>query len=340
MLRTKLLGMKRKHKRLLQVFTDVLLIWTALWLAFVVRLGIDELVNPVGEHLWLFVPPPLASIPLFIRFGMYRAVIRYLGNHALWAIAKALSLSALLLALAVYWYRETPAVVRRSLVFNYWWLSLIMIGGLRLFMRQFFLGDCYSVGLPIPFVASDNSVPKVAIYGAGAAGNQLLNALRMGRLYRPVAFIDDDHNLAGRVIAGLRVYTPKHTRQMIDETGASQVLLAIPSASRARRREVLAHLERYPLHVRSVPAIMDLVSGHVKVEDIQEVDIADLLGRDPVAPRVDLFERCIRGQAVMVTGAGGSIGSELCRQIVTQAPTTLILSDHSEFNLYSIHREL
>lgn len=340
MLRTKLLGMKRKHKRLLQVFTDVLLVWLALWLAFVVRLGIDELVNPLGEHLWLFIAAPLVSIPLFIRFGMYRAVMRYLGNDALWAITKAVTLSALLLALAVYWYRETSAVVPRSLVFNYWWLSLIMIGGLRLFMRQFFLGDWYSVGLPLPFVGQDSGVPKVAIYGAGAAGNQLLNALRMGRLYRPVAFIDDDHNLAGRVIAGLRVYTPKHIQQMIDETGASQVLLAIPSASRARRREVLAHLEQYPLRVRSVPAIMDLVSGQVKVEDIQEVDIADLLGRDPVAPRVDLFERCIRGQAVMVTGAGGSIGSELCRQILTQSPTVLILFEHSEFNLYSIHREL
>src|SRR5690606_16726722 len=151
MLRTKLLGMKRKHKRLLQVFTDVLLVWLALWLAFVVRLGIDELVNPLGEHLWLFIAAPLVSIPLFIRFGMYRAVMRYLGNDALWAITKAVTVSALLLALAVYWYREAPAAVPRSLVFNYWWLSLIMIGGLRLFMRQFFLGDWYSVG-PLPFV--------------------------------------------------------------------------------------------------------------------------------------------------------------------------------------------
>jgi len=340
MLRTKLLGMKRKYKRLLQVFTDVLLVWLALWLAFVVRLGIDDLVNPLGEHLWLFIAAPLVSIPLFIRFGMYRAVMRYLGNDALWAIAKAVSLSALLLALAVYWYRDTPALVPRSLVFNYWWLSLIMIGGLRLFMRQYFLGDWYSVGLPIPFVGQESGVPKVAIYGAGAAGNQLLNALRMGRLYRPVAFIDDDRNLSGRVIAGLRVYSPKHIQQMIGETGATQILLAIPSASRARRRDVLANLERFPLHVRSVPGIMDLVSGHVKVEDIQEVDIADLLGRDAVEPRTDLFELCIRNQSVMVTGAGGSIGSELCRQILSQRPTTLVLFEHSEFNLYSIHREL
>ena len=156
----------------------------------------------------------------------------------------------------------------------------------------------------------------------------------------PVAFIDDDPGLANRVIAGLRVYSAKHMSQLIEETRASEVLLAIPSASRARRREILSVLERYPLHVRSVPGFMDLASGRVKVEDVQEVDIADLLGRDAVAPQKALFERCIRDQVVLVTGAGGSIGSELCRQILTLGPVTLLLFDHSEFNLYSIHSEL
>jgi UDP-N-acetylglucosamine 4,6-dehydratase len=181
---------------------------------------------------------------------------------------------------------------------------------------------------------------KVAVYGAGAAGNQLATALRAGRVMQPVAFIDDDDGIATRVIAGLQVYKPKHIQQMIEETGAQEILLAIPSASRARRREILEFLEGLPLHVRSVPGYMDLATGRVKVEDIQEVDIADLLGRDAVPPRRDLFERCISGQSVMVTGAGGSIGAELCRQILGNNPTVLILLDHSEFNLYSIHAEL
>lgn len=340
MFRERLLGLKRRHKRLLQVVVDVLLVWLALWLAFVVRLGTDDLVDPLGGHLWLFILAPLLAIPLFIRLGMYRAVMRYLGNDALLIIAKAVSLSALLLALAVYWYRDAPALVPRSLVFNYWWLSLVMIGGLRLLMRQYFMGDWYAAGLGIPFVGRDDGLPRVAIYGAGAAGNQLAAALRMGKSMRPVAFIDDDDSIANRAIAGIKVYKPKHIQQMIDETGASEVLLAIPSATRGRRREILATLEPFPLHVRSVPGFMDLASGRVKVEDIQEVDIADLLGRDAVAPRAELFERCIRSQVVMVTGAGGSIGSELCRQIVTQGPATLILFEHSEFNLYSIHQEL
>lgn len=335
-----LLGLKRRHKRFLQVTMDVGLVWLALWLAFFVRVGSSDLIEPLGGHLWLFILSPLLAIPLFVRLGMYRAVLRYMGNDALWAITKAVTLSALLLALAVYWYRDAPALVPRSLVLNYWWLSLLLIGGLRLVMRQYFLGGWYFAGMGLPFRSREDSLPRVAIYGAGSAGNQLLSALRLGRSMRPVAFIDDDDSIANRIIAGLKVYKPKHIQQMIDESGATEVLLAIPSASRARRRDILAALESFPLHVRSVPGFMDLASGRVKVEDIQEVDIADLLGRDAVAPQAELIARCIRGRVVLVTGAGGSIGSELCRQIITQAPAALILFEHSEFNLYSIHQEL
>lgn len=339
-LRTHLVTLPRRYKRLIQIVVDIALVWVALWLAFVVRLGHSNSIEPFAGHAWLFVLAPLIAIPLFVRFGMYRAVMRYFGNDALLAIVKAISISALLLALCVYWNQGAPKVIPRSMVFNYWWLSLVMIGGLRLLMRQYFMGGWYSSEQPGNFSARDAGLPKVAIYGAGAAGNQLVAALRLGRGMRPVAFIDDDSGIATRVIAGLRVYTPKHIQQMINETGADEILLAIPSASRARRREVLGLLEPYPLHVRSIPGFMDLASGRVKVDDVQEVDIADLLGRDAVPPQQALFERCIRGQVVMVTGAGGSIGSELCRQIVATGPTTLLLFEHSEFNLYSIHREL
>src|SRR5690606_38096071 len=183
-------------------------------------------------------------------------------------------------------------------------------------------------------------LPKVAVYGAGAAGNQQGAALRMGRAMRPVAFIDDDDSIATRTIAGLKVYKPKHIEQMLEESGEEEVLQALPSASRARRREILAMLEPYSVHVRSIPGFMDLASGRVKVEDVQEVDIADLHVRYAVELQPELFERCIRGQVVMVTGAGGSIGSELCRQILFSQPTILILFDHSEYNLYCIHQEL
>src|SRR5471032_250291 len=339
-LRTWLLKLPRHQKRLIQVLADVILVFLALWMAFLVRLGIDEMVNPVKMHLWLFLAAPVVAIPLFINFGMYRAVMRYFGNDALIAIIKAVSLSALLLAVVVYVYSNHQVVVPRSIIFNYWWLSLVMVGGLRLAMRQYFLGDWFGTAQHMPFTNRDDGLPKVAIYGAGSAGNQLVAALRMGRAMRPVAFIDDDSGIADRNIAGLQVYKPKHIQQMIDATGAQEILLAIPSSSRGRRREILALLEGYPLHVRSVPGFMDLASGRVKVDDIQEVDIADLLGRDAVPAQGDLLEHCIKTQVVLVTGAGGSIGSELCRQILTLGPRTLLLFEHSEFNLYSILSEM
>ncbi|WP_150785508.1 polysaccharide biosynthesis protein [Pseudomonas fluorescens] len=339
-IRAFLLGLPRRQKRLIQVVTDILLVWIALWGAFIVRLGIDEIMNPFRVHLWLFICAPIVAIPLFIRFGMYRAVMRYFGNDALIAIIKAVSLSSLILALVVYWYSNHSAVVPRSIIFNYWWLSLVIIGGLRLCMRQYFMGDWFTAAQHVPFSNREDGLTKVAIYGAGMAGNQLVAALRMGRVMRPVAFIDDDGGIADRVISGLQVYKPKHIQQMINVTGAEEILLALPSSTRARRREILNLLEEFPLHVRSVPNFMDLASGRVQVDDIQEVDIADLLGRDAVPAQAHLMARCITGKVVMVTGAGGSIGSELCRQIVNLSPATLLLFDHSEFNLYSVLTEL
>ena len=339
-LRAFLLALPRRQKRVIQVFTDIVIVWFALWMAFVVRLGIDDLVNPLEIHTWLFASAPVVAIPLFIRFGMYRAVMRYFGNDALVAIIKAVSLSALILGVVVYLYSNHQHVVPRSVMFNYWWLSMVMIGGLRLAMRQYFLGDWFSASVHMPFTSRDDGLPKVAIYGAGAAGNQLVAALRMGRAMRPVAFIDDDDSISNRIISGLQVYKPKHIQQMIDVTGAQEILLAIPSSARTRRREILGFLEGFPLHVRSVPNFTELAAGRVKVDDLQEVDIADLLGRDAVPAQAELLEHCIKDQCVLVTGAGGSIGSELCRQILSLKPTTLLLLDHSEFNLYTILSEL
>ncbi|KKA08694.1 membrane protein [Pseudomonas ogarae] len=338
--RTYLLGLRWWQKRLIQVATDTVLVWLALLLAFMIRLGIDDMYNPVRVHLWLFIFAPLVSIPLFIRFGMYRAVMRYFGNDALITIVKAVSLSSLILTVVVYWYSNHQALVPRSIIFIYWWLSLLIIGGLRLCMRQYFMGDWFAAAQHVPFTSRDDGLTKVAIYGAGVAGNQLVAALRMGRMMRPVAFIDDDPSIAYRSISGLQVYKPKHIQRMINVTGAQEILLALPSSTRARRREILSLLEGFPLHVRSVPNFTDLASGRVKVDDIQEVDIADLLGRDAVPAQTNLLERFIKDKTVMVTGAGGSIGSELCRQIFSLGPSTLLLFEHSEFNLYSILSEL
>lgn len=339
-IRARLLNLTRGQKRMMQVGADVVLVWIALWLAFAVRLGLDEMEHPLREHVWLFLSAPVVAIPLFVRFGLYRAVMRYFGNDALVAIIKAVTLSSLILGVIMFWYSNHQNLVPRSIIFNYWWLSLILVGGLRLAMRQFFLGNWFNGATHVPFSNREEGLPRVAVYGAGAAGNQLVAALRIGRAMRPVAFIDDDRSVVDRVISGLQVYPPEQIQRLIDNTGVTEILLAIPSAPRGRRREILNYLEGFPIHVRSVPGFMDLASGRVQVDDIQEVDIADLLGRDAVPAESVLLERCIAGQNVLVTGAGGSIGSELCRQILGLGPKTLILFEHSEFNLYSIMSEL
>jgi len=333
-LRNRLLQLPRQAKRALQVFADTLLLWAALWLAFFIRLGWGRMIDPFGDYLWLFLATPAAAIPLFVRFGLYRAVLRYFGSSALVTIFNAISLSALLLALIIY-LMQPEELMPRSVIFIYWALSLLFVGGLRLLMRQYFSGELFP-----PRAHRQQPLTRVAIYGAGSAGNQLLSTLRMGKSMQPVAFIDDDEGIAGRVIGGLKVYKSQQIEQMIAATGAEEVLLAIPSTSRTRRREILTALEAYPVHVRTIPGFMDLASGRVSASDLQEVDIIDLLGRDAVPPRRELFERCIRDQVVMVTGAGGSIGSELCRQILTSGPLTLVLFEHSEYNLYAIQTEL
>ncbi|WP_071871026.1 polysaccharide biosynthesis protein [Atopomonas hussainii] len=334
--RVTLLKLSRRQKRVLQVLADVVLLWLALLMAFLLRLGWDDLPAWDSGFLWLFVFAPLTAVPFLIRFGLYRAVLRYIGNEALSAMFKAISLGVLAFALVLFAYSQ-QFLIPRSVIFSYWWLCLVFLGGIRLLLRQFFLGDWF---FSQATHKAPGSLPRVAIYGAGSSGNQLLAALRQQKSLLPVAFIDDDPTLHKRVIAGLRVYSRQQAIKMFAELGVQEILLAMPSASRARRREVIESLEDLPVHVRTVPGIVDIASGRVDVADLQEVDIVDLLGRDAVAAEHTLLHRCIEQQAVMVTGAGGSIGSELCRQILAVGPRTLILFEHSEYNLYAIHAEL
>lgn len=345
MFKERLIGLSHAEKRSIQIFADLILIWVALWLALYLRLGgEDNWLLPTPEQRWLFVLAPVLAIPIYIRMGMYRAVMRYFGSQALLCIFKAVSLSFLALVVVVLAARDSgwEVLFPRSAMVSYWWLSLLLIGGLRLAAREYFMGDWLMAPAAKPEEATDDheaGVP-VAIFGAGAAGNQLLASLRLGRIYKPKAFIDDDPGLIGRVIGGIPVYSSAQLAKVIDEADIKEVLLAIPSATRATRQQILHRLAGFQVHVRSIPGFMDIASGKVKVDDLQEVDVADLLGRDPVAPVEQLLDFCIRDKVVMVTGAGGSIGSELCRQIVNAGPTKVVLFEHNEFGLYAIHNEL
>lgn len=324
----KLLEYPRTTKKLLLVAIDFIALPVALWLGYVLRLGELWPAEYLDKAWWLFIAAPLIAVPIFIRMGLYRAVLRYVGGDALITIAKAVSIITLLL-LACLVMSQTQGVPR-SVFISFWLFSMLFIGGSRLFLR----GYIHS------YNKKKNNKKAIIVYGAGSAGVELAKAMQSGLEYDPVFFLDDDIEKLGVEINGIKVFSPERIQYLIDKKNISQILLAIPSASFRRRREILEGLEAFPVHVRTLPGITDLMSGKATVSDIREVDICDVLGRETVPPQAELIEKCIRGKNVIVTGAGGSIGSELCRQIMGYEPAKLILYEQSEYVLYKIEKEL
>jgi FlaA1/EpsC-like NDP-sugar epimerase len=319
-----LLQLPRARKRLIVLLADTLGIPLALWCAITLRLGTWE--HQVSDIGLLYVAALFASIPIFVRMGLYRAIIRYLGPKAVLAVIAGVSASVVLLSLLneIVWDRALPLGVFPI----FWSFALIYVGGSRFIVR----------GL-MNFRWS-NGTQRVAIYGAGAAGVQLATALNRSGRYHPMAFIDENRSLQGSTINGIEVFDPKMLPDLIRDEGLTVILLALPTQSRRRRQEILKTLEPLSVLVQTVPDYGDIVSGNATVEDIRDVDAGDLLGRDPVPPNALLLGACITAKVVMVTGAGGSIGSELCRQILRQRPSQLLLFEMSELALYSIEKEL
>ena len=323
----------RYKKRLIIIAVDFFAIIFSLWMAFSLRYGVIYL--PEKQQLWIFLLAPLIAIPVFVRFGLYRAIVRYLGMQAIWTVVKATSFYALLFATVVL-LAGVEHVPRTVYGINAL-ILMLFVGGSRLIARWWFAN---SIGDTVVNKAIRRRIPPVIIYGAGASGAQMVAALKMSRQLRPVAFIDDERSLYRQQINGLTVYSFSQLAYVIEKFYVNDVLLAMPSASRAQRHKLITLLEPYPVHVRTLPGLMDLAEGKITVSDIQEVDIADLLGRSPVEPEQNLLHANITDKAVMVTGGGGSIGSELCRQIIKLEPTILILYELNEFVLYSIEKEL
>ena len=329
MLSNKILNYRRSTKRIIVLLVDLLLLPLALWASFSLRL--DVFYVPTAKVVYLFLAIPFIAIPIFVYFGLYRAIIRYMGFLAMWAVVKAVSLYTLAWGVVVL-LGAIPGVPRSVLLIN-WLVTLLLIGGSRALARWWLTGNLR--------LHSDNpAMPNVAIYGAGAAGIQIAKALSGSPDFNPVVFIDDNRSLQGNYIFGLRVYSFKKLEKVIQDLAISEVLLAMPSISRSQRSKIIALLEPYALHVTTLPGMDDLASGKLKADDIREVGINDLLGRNPVDPNLELLNANIRGKMVLVTGAGGSIGSELCRQIIRLEPTGLILYERSEHDLYLIEMEL
>ena len=312
------------------LFVDVLLVVTILTLSFSMRLG--EWFWPQGDLVYLLFFAPLVAIPIFIKFGLYRAIVRYIGFKALWVIVQAVSLYALVWGVIAL--LSGVQGVPRSVILINWILGMLLIGGSRIIGRWWFSDKkSYSVN------AFDKR-KNVLVYGAGSAGIQLATALTYSQELNPIAFIDDEPTLSNHQIMGLKVYSSNNLGELVASMKIEEVLLAIPSASRDRRNEIINNLEPYPVLVRTVPGVSELAQGKLKINDLNVVSINDLLGRDPVPPNQNYLRADITNKVVMITGAGGSIGSELCRQIIQLQPKKIVLFEQNEFSLYTIDQEL
>ena len=321
-----ILALPRGAKRLIMVTADAVAIPTALWSALALKF--DRLDPALDRTFVYFLVAVVSALFFFALFGLYRAIIRFVGPRAMVTVIAGVSLSVLVIAVFDRFFASHQLPL--SALGVYWALALPWVGGSRFVARYLLLRHS----------GARETATRVAIYGAGNAGARVRTALLGDPFFEPVAFIDDKKSLQGSNINGIAVYGPESLQDLVRQRRIDRILLAMPSASRRRRREILTALEPLGVHVQSLPNLSDLISGRAQISELRDVDVSDLLGRDPVPPRPKLFGSCIRGKCVLVTGAGGSIGSELSRQIVRLDPSRLVLFEMSELALYNIQREL
>lgn len=317
---------KRSTKRTVSQLYDAFAITMAAYCAICLRLGTFTF-DVTDKELTSLIITIIVSVVVFIKLGLYRAILRYMTLPASAAIATGVCISGLALAASSFFTRSE---IPRSVPLIYISTALLFIGAPRFFIRSI---------ISLLYKDQNNSKESVIIYGAGYTGHQLALSLTTTR-FKPVAFVDDNLKLKGSIVAGLKVYRPKKLMELSKEHSANKVLLALGNASRPERMGVIKKLEPLSINVQTIPDLNDVLTGKAKIEDIKDVEIDDLLGRDPVTPNQELLHACIANKVVMVTGAGGSIGSELCRQILRQKPTHLILLELNEFSLYKIEQEL
>ncbi len=327
------LALPRALKRLIVLLVDASLCVIAVSLAFYLRVGEWVSLSYHPEYkamipVWVSLA---LAVPVFVAFGLYRAIFRYSGWPALVTVGKAVGLYGLIF-MAIFTLVGVPGVPRTVGLIQPL-LVLFLVGASRALAR-YWLGGLYLSQLRL------GTLPKVLIYGAGSAGRQLANALANSYEMRVVGYLDDDDRLHGHVLNGLAIYSPQDLSGLVLSLGISDVLLALPTANRKRRNEILVLMQQAKVSVRTLPSVMELAQGKVSTADLRELDIDDLLGRDSVPPNHILLGRNVTRKVVLVTGAGGSIGSELCRQILKLKPQTLLLVDQSEYALYEIHQEL
>jgi len=319
-----LINMPRIYKQLLIASTDAIMLVSILFLAFSIRLGYWYW--PDEDLLWVIFGAPVIAIPIFIVFDLYHGIVRFLGLRTLWAVVQAVSLYGLIWG--IIGFMTAIDGIPRSVIMINWLLAIVGIGGARMLAR---------------WLLSDDLIrgrKNVLIYGAGSSGRQLAEALSQSSEYKPVAFIDDQKDLIKQSLNGIRIYTDAALPDLINKYQIQEVLLALNTPSKQKYNQIINRLENFPVHLRILPSVSELAQGKVKIGDLREVNIDDVLGREKVGPNWSLLHTDIEDKVVMVTGAGGSIGSELCRQILNLGANKLILFEQSELALYNIDKEL
>lgn len=324
-------SLSRRQKHLILLSLDTVLFLVAIYGAFGLRFSSLLPIRETLPYTWLILLLVFIKPLVFLGMGMYRPVLRYAGLEFLFTTVKAVFFSSGAFVLLAYLleFLQLP----RSVLLNDALLTLLLVVGVRLGVR-------WVVNTIISYARQNQAPEQVIIYGAGAAGSQLAQALAHHHAYKPVAFVDDDTSLHKQMIQGLTVYSPTELPKLLAQKSVDTILLAMPSVERANKRLILERLQSFSIPVKTVPCIGEILCGKVSISEIREIDITDLLGREEVAPDPDLLQMNVTGKSVLVTGAGGSIGSELCRQIAQQSPKCLVLYELSEFALYSIDMEL
>ena len=324
---TKFLALSRNQKRAIMLLADFIFLPAALWSAYALRFASPFDWQYLKPALPLFLLIPFVGLFVFMRLGLYRAVVRFMGNQAVWSVFYGTIIVALALYALAFFLRIEP--FPRSIPINFALVALVYVGGSRLLIRHYYQR---MVG------RFSNQIP-VAIYGAGGAGVQLALSLDSGSEFNPVVFLDDSPQMLKANVAGRRVYGPESLNALIETKGIEQILLAVPNASVTERRRIVQRLSEYPVRVQTIPSMPEIIQGR-SVDALADVGPEDLLNRESVPPMKSLYRASIVGKVVMVTGAGGSIGSEICRQAAANGAAKLVLFELSEFALYNIEREL
>ena len=320
--------LSRLQKKTILLIVDFLILDVSIYLSYVLRFENLSPFNSIYQDIWLFVAIPSLTVPFFIALGLYRAVLKHIGNKTIFVIIKSITFSSIILGFIMMMFREES--FPRSIFIIYWFISIINILGSR------YLAHWLIYSLPSSL---KNKIP-VAIFGAGQAGIMLAESIQTSDIYKLCAIFDDDISKSGTVINSEKIYEPSKIERVIKKKNLKIILLAIPSLGKTHRIKLLKKISQYPVAVMELPSVENIIDGKVSIDDVKNIEVGDILGREPVKPIKELLNKNIKNKNILISGAGGSIGSELSRQVLDLGPKSIILFDQSEYNLYLIHHEL